>query len=1154
MRTCMNLFRHLLNRAVVVFAFTTISFAQLNPAPVRQPLPLTLTHYRLRAGEATRIVAPQDTRDFILTARDRRMTVGGVPAKGLVVSANPTGDEIVLGASLTTPPGEYSAELSATDAAGQERVVTLDVVLDPIETVPSNATKPPVVLLNGWQRPSYSHGSLSTCPISTTPPPSAGTFGGLQEQLVVAGVPAVYFFDNCREGPDAKIEDLGNKLRQFLALIKFDNGTTVPQIDLIGHSMGGLIARAYLAGLQSDGSLSLPNNPRIRKLIEIATPNFGSFLAPTILLGDQTHELVPGSAFLWNLGTWNQGGDDLRGVDALAIIGNAGSWNGVPYTSDGVVSLTSASLGFARDLSRTRILPYCHLDTSVETALFGVTCSGSGIANVDNVPETAQLVLAFLANALDTVSVGHVTPAQDPVLAKYGGLYFAFQTSAAQWVTDITAASLGSVALQQGYLSGEDFYIEFVNGTGTIQATSTSLGTLSCGPIRAPVGYYNVFRCKIAPQISSVGPLVSNSTAKIVSSGGTITIGGTGFGQQRCASCQVLAYPDGATLQVSSWSDQNISAALPAKYSGLVQLVVVTAAGKDSVNIVAASAPSISAGGVVNAASYAAGTPLAPGSIAAAFGSFPLDSPAGAQGVPLPTSLSGLSMQFGIGTKVPLFYAASGQVNFQVPWELAGQSQSSLTATVSGQSSAAQNVALAPFAPGIFSMNGQGTGQGAIVDALSGLLVDSSNPAIAGSTYLSIYCTGLGPVTNQPASGAAATSDPLSQTTTTPRVTVGGVQAQVLFAGLAPGFVGLYQVNVQVPAEVTSGNAVPVVIVIGGATSNTGTIAVKQPPSSQNPTPMITNLSPPSAAAGASALTLTINGTGFLTSSSVTFGGTVHTASFISSIQLSIVLTSTDLAAAGTYPVVVSNPAPGGGVSAPVNFSVTSPAPTLQSLSLSATSVTGGTSVTGTVRLSGPAPAGGAVISLRSSSCVVSVPTSVTLAATAPSISFVVTTVAVTSAETVTITASYGASSQTATLTVNPPSSSGIVLQGKGFQIDGTLTISGTTLRFEIQGVPSGASHLVTIDDEFALPTYPQLLVQFTSIGSISGNTATFSSTNVFGLYQSDPAKLASISSATLVINFTSSSGGSPVTGTLTLSTSSGTVQATFTGSLTAIG
>src|SRR4051794_25967586 len=88
----------------------------------------------------------------------------------------------------------------------------------------------------------------------------------------------------------------------------------------------------------------------------------------------------------------------------------------------------------------------------------------------------------------------------------------------------------------------------------------------------------------------------------------------------------------------------------------------------------AQSTPSINTGGVVNAASSAAGAPLSPGSIASAYGNFLLSAPDQPHVTPLPTSLDGLSLSFG-GTLAPMFYASSGQVNLQVPWELAGQSQ-----------------------------------------------------------------------------------------------------------------------------------------------------------------------------------------------------------------------------------------------------------------------------------------------------------------------------------------------------------------------------------------------------------------------------------------------------------------------------------------------
>jgi uncharacterized protein (TIGR03437 family) len=93
--------------------------------------------------------------------------------------------------------------------------------------------------------------------------------------------------------------------------------------------------------------------------------------------------------------------------------------------------------------------------------------------------------------------------------------------------------------------------------------------------------------------------------------------------------------------------------------------------------------------------------------------------------------------------------------------------------------------------------------------------------------YIVIFCTGLGPVSNQPATVASALSNPLSFTTTLPIVTVGGASAQVTYSGLAPDFAGLYQVNAVVPAGAPSGSSVSLILSMGGVLSNTVTIAVQ---------------------------------------------------------------------------------------------------------------------------------------------------------------------------------------------------------------------------------------------------------------------------------------------------------------------------------------
>ncbi len=503
----------------------------------------------------------------------------------VVVDSSAGRTRLVMTIPPSTPAGDYTIQITGSDRDGRTARATFRLTVELVTVSVSATGRVPVILLNGWQ---------SLCgDTASTLVASQDTFGSLWTQLQAQGVPVAYF-NNCAS-PDVPIESLGSALASFIAGLTYTDGTAVAQVDLVAHSMGGLIARAYLAGLQQNGSLSPPLNPRVRKLVEIGTPNFGSFIAGDFSLftagGTQSGEMLPGSSFLWSLARWNQGGDDLRGVDALAIIGNLGSCCSVLFpswtsASDGVVSITSASLGFAslgyaRDPSRTRIVPYCHT-----TGL--PTCSGPPIANVDLAPDTGAIVLSFLANTSSWQSIG--TPSQ----TKYGGVYFALENAAETQYTSFTSVSLGSQPLQSGATNAV-FYSEFASGTGTFQAISTTNQSTSCGPFTVAGGYYSTFRCKYSPVIASVGPLLSNASGVVVQSGGSITINGVGFGQQ-CSTCKVLAYPGSVQLQPLSWSDQAITATLPS-YNGIAEVIVEAAAGLDSIAFMAAPAalpPSIS--------------------------------------------------------------------------------------------------------------------------------------------------------------------------------------------------------------------------------------------------------------------------------------------------------------------------------------------------------------------------------------------------------------------------------------------------------------------------------------------------------------------------------------------------------------------------------
>jgi uncharacterized protein (TIGR03437 family) len=780
-------------------------------------LVLKETRYEVQAGQAIHLQVSAATHDFLKAASERRLTLHGPSDRGLVAGLNAAGDAILLAASLSAKPGDYGVDLTALGTGGDTRTGTFEVHVVSAPAVSTTAAQPPVIMLNGWTP------GATSCFVASG---ASDTFGSLATQLINNGVPVAFFFDNCAECPNCTIENLGNALNQAIAGIQYTNGTQVPQIDLIAYDMGGLIARAYLSGIQPNGALNSPINPRIRKLIEIAVPNFGSYLAAQFQ-NLQTIEMIPGSPFLWSLARWNQGQDDLHGVDAIAIAGNAGILPGTPNPSDGAVSVTSASLGFATGYAQThtRILPYCH--TSNNPA---VQCNYPAIANVDAAPYTGQIILSFLASTNTWTTIG-TAPSQDTYLSQLGGILFGLVTASNLVVGDVNQVTFGgNVSFIPGTPSNEFYYVEYARGTGTLLASSSSLGQFNCGTYTAIPGKYSTVRCKVLPTISAVTPLVTSVTGQVVASGTTITIAGSGFGT-RCNGCQVVAYPNaattaaGATLTITTWTNTSITAPLPSTFQGLYQLVVTAATGSDSTNIVAqpVSTPTINAGGIVNGASFAA-TALAPGSIASAFGTSFAATAATDTVVPLPVTLGTTNTQVMVnGTAAPLFYVSPTQVNFQVPFVPAASTTFQVIS--SGVSGPLLNATVAAAAPGIFSTASSGIGQGAVLNQDSSAN-STSNPASQGSV-VQIYCTGLGAVTPTLTAGSpGATSAPFNNTVVTPTVMIGGTSVVPQFSAMAPGFVGLYQVNAQVPMGVT-GSAVTLQVSAGGQTSNTVTIAVQ---------------------------------------------------------------------------------------------------------------------------------------------------------------------------------------------------------------------------------------------------------------------------------------------------------------------------------------
>ena len=220
---------------------------------------------------------------------------------------------------------------------------------------------------------------------------------------------------------------------------------------------------------------------------------------------------------------------------------------------------------------------------------------------------------------------------------------------------------------------------------------------------------------------------------------------------------------------------------------------------------------------VVNGASFISGG-LVPGSIATVFGSR-LTNASGineTSGLPLATQFLDVSVKFNGKTNAALFAVDSvngaEQINFQVPWELAGKSSAVMQVIDNGALSPTVTVPVLPAQPGIF-----------VVQHANNQPVTSANPAVAGEVLL-IYCTGLGAVSPSLADGAAGTGKQETVSPTT--VTIGKFSAPVSYSGVPSGFVGLYQVNAQVPTGLASGNQ-PLAVAVSGASSKPVTIAVK---------------------------------------------------------------------------------------------------------------------------------------------------------------------------------------------------------------------------------------------------------------------------------------------------------------------------------------
>jgi uncharacterized protein (TIGR03437 family) len=299
------------------------------------------------------------------------------------------------------------------------------------------------------------------------------------------------------------------------------------------------------------------------------------------------------------------------------------------------------------------------------------------------------------------------------------------------------------------------------------------------------------------------------------------------------AGCDWTPVSNATWLAVVSWA--NVSGSGTVQYRaafsplGAPRAGSVTVGGQTFTLTQAAGGPVISKDGVVNAASYAGGA-LAPGEIVTIFGQGAgPDAPAYLaltdDRTHVTDNLASTRVLFD-DVAAPMVFASAQQVSAVVPYDVAGRQSASLKVEYLGVQSGPVTLNVTAVAPGIFTTDGSGKGQGAILN--QDYKVNGPGNAAQRGSVVMIFATGEGQTRPAGENGKVAVA-PLPAPVAAVTVQIGGQTATLRYAGAAPGMVaGAIQINAQIATNAQVGNAVPVVVRIGNVSTQAGvTMAVR---------------------------------------------------------------------------------------------------------------------------------------------------------------------------------------------------------------------------------------------------------------------------------------------------------------------------------------
>ncbi len=653
------------------------------------------------------------------------------------------------------------------------------------------------------------------------------------------------------------------------------NGSALPTTFVTANQLTATVPSALIA-TQSNAIVSVQNSAGVissvttfvissaQLTLSSIFPNTATAGGPALLLTANGSGFLNTAAILWNgsaLPTTFVAANQLTATVPATLIATQGNASVSVQNSAGVVSNVATLAISSSQLTLSSISPNT---ASAGGPAFLLTTNGAGFVNNSIVLWNGSALSTTFVNSTQlTASV----PAN--LIATQGNVSVSVQNGAgifsnvltfvinAQPLTLISltpnSATTGGpaftiVAVGTGFVSnsivlwnGSPLSTTFVTASQLTAAVPANLiasaGSASVSIQNSAGIFSNVLTFVTNPPqpggftILTPSPLPSGAFGASYAQGLLATGGATPYKNWTLVSGSL---PPGLSLTAGVLSGTGLLSGTPTSGGTFGFAVQVL----DNANIIATKvfaltitggATTLTSRGIVNSASYEGGG-IAPGEIITIFGSFP--GPSSLVTLQLDnrgyvsTNLGGEQLLFD-GIAAPMIYAVAGQVSAIVPYGVFGKSSVQIQVSYQGQLSNSVAMTIAAVAPGIFTSESSGKGQGAIVNQ-DGTINSESNPAAAGSIVF-VYATGEGQTTPGGVDGKPADSPAPTPTGQPVTATVGGASAQVLYAGGVPGLVaGLLQVNVQLPAGVTLGSFVPIVLTIGGKSSQIGvTLAVR---------------------------------------------------------------------------------------------------------------------------------------------------------------------------------------------------------------------------------------------------------------------------------------------------------------------------------------